>query len=142
MSTARIATPLVVGTMILVAALAGAMMALEPEKAFTWLVAMFFLPFAIVGVRVFRRVIDRNRETSKSSGGLRASLVAAGALLIATLGMSIIETLGLVGEDSPLAYEPIMIILIGAILVFPEIIGARLQRNARQEPAAHANNED
>lgn len=117
MTTTRIATPLVLGTMIVVAGLAGTMMTLEPEKSSAWLVAMLFLPSAYIGLRVLGRIKRSQEGSAKSRSELRMALVGAGVLLSVPLTFQVAEAIGMVGAENHLMGEQVMGIMLGGVLI-------------------------
>jgi len=130
----RIATPLVVATMIIVAALAITMIFLAPESLWAWIVAMMFLPVAMTGLFVFIRRSDSHKQASKIGGDLRAGLVGAGVLLATALGFSVTDALGLTGAEDQFSGKPIMLVLLPVIAVIADLLTARLEQAAAQDP--------
>lgn len=130
----KIATPLVIATVVVVAALAMTMIFLEPERLWAWIVAMMFLPVAMSSLILLKRRSGSHKQATKIGGGLRAGLVGAGVMLATSLGFSVTDALGLTGAEEQFSGRPVMLILPAVIAVFADLLGARLEHAAAQDP--------
>jgi len=130
----RITTPLTVGTAIVVAVLGSVMILIEPEDLWAWLIAILFLPTAMLGLTLIS-VLGGSSDKSapKVAGGLRAALVGAGVLLATALGFSITENLGLTGSEGQFTAAPILTVLVALVAVFIDVAGARLEQAAAHD---------
>ncbi len=133
-SPVRIATPLVIGTTIVVAVLAVILMYLEAERLVPLFVAMAFLPVSMaVLFALTRRMRDRERAV-KLGGRLRAGLVGAGVLLVTTLAFRITDALGWTGSDTQTSSRSIIVFMPAIVAVLIEVLGARLEYEAEKDP--------
>lgn len=123
-----------IATVVVVAMLAMTMIFLEPERLWAWIVAMMFLPVAMSSLILLKRRSGSHKRATKIGGGLRAGLVGAGVMLATSLGFSVTDALGLTGTDEQFSGRPIMLMLPAVIAVFVDLLGARLEHAAAQDP--------
>ncbi len=132
--TIKFATPLVIGTMIVVTVLAVVMMFLEPERLWALIVALLFLPVSMTVLSVVTRRAGNHARASRSGGNLRAGLVGAGVLLATTLGFSITDNLGLTGEGGASTGRSVLVFLPAIVAVLIDLLGSRLEYEAQKDP--------
>ena len=130
----KLPTPLVNGTVLVVAVLGIDRLELLPESWASSLVALAFLPLAI-GILVIRSRPASNPERARRiSGRLRAGLVGAGVLLATSLLLSITDKLGLTGQGGGGGGRPLMVMLPAIVAVAADILSARLEQKAEKDP--------
>lgn len=136
MTKVKILTPLVLGTTAIVATLAAVMMWLEPQDLLAWLVTMIFLPASILFIVLFRGRTGDHNDHLKIGSSFRAALVGAGVLLASSLGFAVTDSFGLTGAEGQVAGTPIVTMLIAAVVVVIDLVGARLENAAEKDPTA------
>lgn len=129
----KLRTPLVIGTVLVVAVLGIVRLVLLPESWASSIAALAFFPVAI-GVLVFRsRSASDPGRAMKVSGRLRAGLVGAGVLLATSLLLSITDGLGLTGESGG-GGRSFIVMLPAIVAVAADILSARLEQKAEKDP--------
>ena len=130
----KLRTPLVIATILAVVALGTVRLILFPESWASSLAALAFFPLA-VGVLVIRsRSASDPESAGKISGKLRAGLVGAGVLLATSLLFSITDKLGLTGQSDDGGDRSLLIMLAAIVAVATDILSARLEKKAEQDP--------
>jgi hypothetical protein len=130
----KLRTPLVIGTVLVVAVLGIVRLVLLPETWASSLAALAFLPLAI-GLLVIRSRSASNPERArKISGRLRAGLVGAGVLLATSLLLSITDKLGLTGQSGGGGGRSLMVMLPAIVAVAADTLSARLEQKAEKDP--------
>jgi len=130
----KIRTPLVIGTVLVVAVLCVVRLVLLPESWASSLAALAFLPIA-VGVLVIRsRSASDPERARKVSGRLRAALVGAGVLLAISLLLSITDNIGLTGQSGGGGGRTLIVMLSAIVAVAADVFSAQLERKAEKHP--------
>ena len=130
----KLRTPLVIGTVLVVAVLGIVRLVLLPESWASSLAALAFLPLAI-GLLVIRSRSASNPERArKISGRLRAGLVGAGVLLATSFLLSITDKLGLTGQSGGGGGRSLMVMLPAIVAVAADTLSARLEQKAEKDP--------
>ena len=133
MTKVKLLTPLVLGATVIVIGLGAINIALAPDRLWTWLFGMSFLPIVIVGLIVLTKTKGSHKRAIGLGGGLRAGLVGAGVLLATTFGFSATDTLGWTGAEGQFSGQPLMFVLLPSIAILADVLGARLERAAAAE---------
>jgi hypothetical protein len=130
----KLRTPLVIGTVLLVAVLIIVRLALFPESWASSLAALAFFPLAI-GVLVIRsRSVSDSERARKISGRLRAGLVGAGVLLATSLLLSITDKLGLTGQSGGGGGRSLIVMLPAIVAAAADVLSSRLEHEAEKDP--------
>lgn len=130
----KLRTPLVIGTILVVAVLGILRLVLLPESWASSLAALAFFPIAI-GVLVIRSRSDSDPDkATKISGRLRAGLVGAGVLLATSLLLSITDSLGITTQSVGGGGRSFMVMLPAIVAVAADILSARLEKKAEKDP--------
>lgn len=129
----RLGTPLVIGTVIVVVALAIAKMFLTPERLGTWIMVVLLVPMTMGILRWATRRVSSRERAVRLGGRLRAGLVGAGVMLATALGFSITDSLGLTGGEEP-GGRTFVLTLPAVIAALIEFLGTRLEHHASKDP--------
>lgn len=129
----RLFTPLVLGTTLVVSALAIGRVVLSPDSWISSLLALAFLPLAFGTIVIRARLTSQSAGTTKTSGKIRAALVGAGAALAAALLLSIAEALGFSEREVTEDWGIVGTLLLSLIVVAGDLFSARLEHNARDD---------
>jgi hypothetical protein len=130
----KLRTPLVLGTVLAVTVLCVVRLVLLPESWASSLAALVFFPIAISVLLIRSRSASKPEKALKVSGKVRAGLVGAGVLLATSLLLSIADHLGLSGQIDGGADGTLIAMLSAIVAVAVDLLSARLERKAEQEP--------
>ena len=130
----KLRTPLVIGTVLVVAVLSIVRLVLSPELRASSVASLAFLPLAIGVLVILSRSVSDSETARKISGGFRAGLVGAGALLATSLLLSITDALGLTGQSGGGGGRSLIIMLSAVVAVAVDVLSARLEHEAEKDP--------
>ncbi|GAB4187689.1 MAG: hypothetical protein Tsb002_13190 [Wenzhouxiangellaceae bacterium] len=126
----RLFTPLVLGTTLVVSALAIARFVLSPDSWASSLLALAFLPLALGAIAIRARLASQSKKNIQTSGKVRAAIVGGGVALSAALLFSIAEALGFSERAMADEWGIVGTLLLALIAVAVDLFSARLERKA------------
>lgn len=129
----RVFSPVVLGVAVTIAALAVAILFLQPELWMRAILAIAFLPVAAI---VMRSMTNRHGDPDvrrRATIRIRAAMVGGGALLISALGFTVADSLGLVSDGAGKSIVSLVLVL---VVVFGDLLAARMERAAERPPDA------
>jgi len=130
----KLRTPLVIGTVLVVAVLSVVRLVLLPGSWASSLAALAFLPLAI-GVLVTRsRLASDPERARKIVGKFRAGLVGAGVLLATSLLLSITDKLGFTGQSGGGGGRSLVVMLPAIVAAAADVLSTRLEQKAEKDP--------
>jgi hypothetical protein len=130
----KLRTPLVIGTLLVVAVLSIVRLVLLPEAWASSLAALAFYPLAIGVLMIRSRSPSDSDRYRKNSGRLRAALVGAGVLLATSLLLSITDRLGLTGQGGGGGGRSLMVMLPAIVAAAADFLSSRLEQKAENDP--------
>jgi hypothetical protein len=130
----KLRTPLVIGTLLVVAVLSIVRLVLLPEAWASSLAALAFYPLAIGVLMIRSRSPSGSDRYRKNSGRLRAALVGAGVLLATSLLLSITDRLGLTGQGGGGGGRSLMVMLPAIVAAAADFLSSRLEQKAENDP--------
>jgi len=130
----KLRTPLVIGTVLLVTALAIARLIYLPEAWVSSVVALVFLPLAIAILVARSRAAADTEKARTMSGRLRAALVGAGVLLGTALLLSITDELGYTNQSGSSSGFSILVLLPAIIATGADLFSTWLEKQAEKDP--------
>ncbi len=134
-SMIKLATPLVIGTLLVVTILSIVRLVFLPDSWASSLAALVFLPLAIGLLLLRSRSVSGPDRPNMIPGRLRAGLVGAGVLLAASMLLSITDELGVTGQGGDGSSRSMLIVMLPALLaVVADILSARLERKVEKDP--------
>jgi len=129
----KLQTPLVIGTLLVVAVLGVTRLVLVPDAWASSIAALGFIPIAIGVAFLQARSISDPQRARKISGRLRASLVGAGVLLATALLLSITDRLGITGKYNNGDERSLLVLLPAIIATAADLLSTRLEQKAEKE---------
>ncbi|MBR9825548.1 MAG: hypothetical protein GYB36_07060 [Alphaproteobacteria bacterium] len=124
-------SPIVSLVMIVLTIMAIGLLVLDPTQWLKSLLALGFLPLALLFMRVFSRKLDRADRPRWAQPSVRAAMVGAGALLISAVGFELAEVTGLItNSDEGRSWISVLLVL---IVVFGDFLAARMESGADEE---------
>ena len=130
----KLRTPLVIGTVLLVAVLSILRLVLLPGLWVSSLAALAFIPLAIGVLMIRSRAASDSEKVRKISGRLRAGLVGAGVLLATSLLLSITDSLGLTGQSGDGGGRSLIVMLPAIVAAAADVLSLRLEQEAEKDP--------
>ena len=117
--------------MIVLAIMAIGLLVLDPTQWLKSLLALGFLPLALLFMRVFARKLDSADRPRWAQPSVRAAMVGAGALLISAVGFELAEVTGLItNSDEGRSWISVLLVL---IVVFGDLLAARMERDEKED---------
>jgi hypothetical protein len=130
----KLRTPLVIGTLLVVAVLSILRLVLLPEAWASSIAALAFYPLAIGVLMIRSRSPSDSDRYRKNSGKVRAALVGAGVLLATSLLLSITDRLGLTGQGVGGGGRSLMVWLPAIVAAAADFLSSRLEHKAEKDP--------